>query len=158
MLHQPLLVPCDVLCGQRNHKLQRMRNTYERGASGFEPLAPRLPDHAGYTFYGWRAPPVPGGGCGGLDFPQGFADHFGFRLQLRRTRALCADVPLCFYYRCGLLAQRGIMEGMRLVAPLLWQPMPDACIELLCSISRDERFVVVKGKWVGCATPPTTPA
>lgn len=149
VVQEPLLSKCDVLAGQRTRVLQDLRNTYVRGEKGLAPQAPPLPDLSGFVFYGWQAAPLPGGACGGLDYPQGLAGHFACKVRLRCTRGLCMDEALRFYYRCGQLAQQGLREGMRLVPPRLWVPVPTDALQLCTKPSSDGRFLIVKVGWVG---------
>lgn len=148
LVHEPLLTRCDVLAGHRTRELNELRNYYVRTEDGLVPSVPRLPDLSRFVFYGWQAAPLPGGACGGLEYPHGIAGHFRFKVRLRCTRGLCADEPLRFYCRCGQLATQGMMETQRLVPPRLWAPVPPDALQVCTAPSSDGRFLVVKVGWV----------
>jgi hypothetical protein len=140
------LCPCNVFQGYRTRSRAALAKQWERGPNGFVRRAdPCLPGP--YIHYGWQAPAVKGGACGGLLFPLGLCDHFGLRLRLRHTRSLLLDQPLCLYYKVGLEAPCGIM-GTRLVPPKLWCPLPPECLQSSMWLSSDKRFWNVELRWV----------
>ncbi len=140
---------CDVYQGYRSRARKSFCRQWERGPNGFVRRAD--PCHPGpFVFYGWQAPPVPGGACGGLHYPHGLADHLALKVRLRRIRSLLEHSPFCLHYKVGVLAPCGIL-GNRLVRPKLWLPLPAECLHIYRSLSRNERYWNVELRWVKAA-------
>jgi hypothetical protein len=140
------LVPCNVFHGFRTRARALLSQQWDRGPHGFvrraDPLRP-----GPFHFFGWQAPAVPGGACGGLPFAQGLSGHLGLKLRLRRTRALLETVEPRLYIKCGILAPCGAL-GTRLVPPKLWTEVPQEALRITRTVSRDGRFLNVEVRWV----------
>ena len=141
------LRPCRIAPG-RPTKVCRL-GRWVRGESGFVRTG-TIPEHDPYVWYGWEAPALRGGGCNGLDFPQGLAGHFRCRLLLRRTGALLEDLPLRWSVKTGMATPRGVVLGLRLVPPKAWSPVPVSSLQADTRHSSDGRFVIVHGRFL-CA-------
>ena len=140
------LLPCDVYQGFRTRAREHFANLWDRGPHGFVRRADPL--HPGpYIHYGWQAPPVRGGACGGLLFPDGLLGHLGLKVRLRRTRSFLEEVEPCFHYKLGVEAACGAL-GTRLVPPKLWSPVPPEHLQLTKFVSSDGRFLNVRVRWV----------
>ncbi|MBK8227778.1 MAG: hypothetical protein IPK70_11470 [Flavobacteriales bacterium] len=144
--HQCPLHPCDVYHGLRTKARMRLCQQWDRQPEGFvrraQPLAP-----GPYRYFGWQAPPVPGGACGGLPYADGLSGHLGLKLRLRRTKALLEHLPVQLYIKVGVPAACGAL-GTRLVPPKLWSPVPPDHLAITSFISSDERFLNVVVRWV----------
>lgn len=104
-------------------------------------------DTGPYRFFGWQAPALRGGECGGLTYAHGLSGHLGLKLRLRRTKALLEHMPLQLYVKLGVTAACGAL-GTRLVPPKLWSPVPPEQLRIVTFISSDERFLNVHVRWV----------
>ncbi|MGB3524686.1 MAG: hypothetical protein WBB32_01840 [Flavobacteriales bacterium] len=145
-LYTGKLTRCDVYQGYRNRARKTRCRQWDQGPNGFIRRAdPCLPGP--FVFYGWQAPPVPGGACGGLHYPHGLADHFALKVRLRRIRSLLEHAPFCLHYKVGVLAPCGYL-GSRLVRPKIWLPLPAECLQMYRTLSRNERFWNVELRWV----------
>ena len=141
---------CDVYQGYRNRARKIFSQRWKQGRDGFVRLAD--PCHPGpFVFYGWQAQPVPGGACGGFHYPRGLAGHCVLKVRLRRIRSLLEHIPFALYYKVGVPAACGAL-GSRLVRPKLWQPLPDECLHIHRSLSRNERHWNVEFRWVKAVT------
>ena len=137
---------CDVYQGYRNRARNSFSRQWERGSDGFVRRAdPCLPGP--FVFYGWQAPAVPGGACGGIFYPHGLAGHFALKVRLRRTRSLLEHVIPCFHYKVGVTAPCGAL-GERLVRPKLWLPLPAEHYEVVRTLSRNERHWNLELRWL----------
>ena len=140
------LAPCDVLEGQRTREQRRRCRQWDRAPEGFVPRAQPL-EPGPYQYFGWQAPAVAGGACGGLPYPDGLGGHLGLKLRLRRTKALLEHLPLRFYQKVGVPAACGAL-GTRLVPPKLWSAVPPEQLRIVTFISSDERFLNVHVRWL----------
>lgn len=145
-LHRCTLVRCHVFKGFRTRARGLLSRRWVRGPHGFVRMADPL--HTGpYTYYGWQAPPVRGGGCGGHLYAFGLPGNLRLKLRLRRTRTLLPHLPVQVYIKCGTLARCGA-RGTRLVRPTRWSPVPPEALHITTTVSRDGRFLNVDIRWV----------
>lgn len=145
-LQRCTLCPCNVFVGYRTRARRTLAAQWVRGPNGFVRRAD--PCSAGpYTYYGWQAPALKGGACGGLVYPKGLSEHLVVRIRLRRTKSLMEDQPLCLYYKVGVQAGCGVM-GTRLVPPKLWCPLEPDALHTERWVSSDGRFWNVELHWV----------
>ncbi|MBP6574069.1 MAG: hypothetical protein KA230_06455 [Flavobacteriales bacterium] len=155
-LGEQQLMQCDVLRGYRTHAHSAARKRWLRTPDGFICDAAPLSTGAPYVHYGWQAAALPGGACGGFDYDRGPTNGFRCRMLLRRRAALLEHLPLLFHYKCGVVAERGVVEGTHLVPPRRWLPVPAGSLTVTTTHSSDGRFVIVNAGWVG-ATPAIAP-
>lgn len=140
------LLPCNVFQGFRTRARALLSRQWDRGPHGFVRRAdPLLPGP--FRYFGWQAPPVRGGACGGLPYAHGLNGHLGLKLRLRRTKALLEHEPVQLYIKMGVPAACGAL-GTRLVPPKLWSPVPPDQLAITSFISSDERFLNVVVRWV----------
>lgn len=139
--------PCDVFRGFRTRARTLLSRQWVRGPQGFVRRAdPLLPGP--YRYFGWQAAAVPGGACGGLDYPRGLPGQLVLKVRLRRTRHILEELPFLFYIKVGVLAPTGAVGGLRLVPPRFWSPVPPEQISVTRTVSSDGRFLNVEVRWV----------
>lgn len=134
------LQPCRVQPKRR--KKSDGTERWVRGPHGFIRTTP-APERDPYVWYGWEAAGHRGGGCNGVDYPDGLHGMFHCRLMLRRTRALLADLPLRWCIKTGVPVQWGVIPGQRLVPPAQWSQLSAAIMHARLRYSEDGRFMIV---------------
>lgn len=141
------LSPCRVQAGRARKACAPER--WVRGECGFIRSTPPPIEPDAYAWFGWTAAPLRGGGCNGLDFPQGLAGQLRCRLLLRRTRALVVAAPLRWAMKTGVAKARGLLPGERLVPPAEWTLQAPEATDVTTRQSDDGRFIIVNAT-VGC--------
>lgn len=145
-----ILLPCRVKAGRT--KKTGAPERWVRGECGFVRTTPPPVVRDAHVWYGWQAAAIRGGGCNGLDFPEGLRGRLRCRVLLRRTRALLEDAPLRWAMKTGVAKPRGQLPGERLVPPAEWTLQPPAAMVVNPRPSDDGRFIIVNAT-VGCAAP-----